>query len=374
MASALSTAEKLRYNRHLILNNVGIEGQTKLKAAKVLVIGAGGLGCPILQYLTAAGVGTIGIVDFDVVDESNLQRQILFNSADIGQPKAQAARAHLAAQNPHVQFEVFETKLTAANALAIFESFDIVVDGSDNFPTRYLVNDACVILNKPLVFGSIFKFEGQVSVFNYQGGPTYRCLFPAPPAPGEVPNCAQIGVIGVLAGLIGTMQANETIKLILGIGEPLAGKIALIDALTMNTTTLKIRRNDEAANVTELIDYEDFCGLNEVKDQVMETITAEELAKALKAENPPFVLDVREPHEYEICHLKEARHIPMNEVPDHLATIPREGKVVVHCLAGGRSATVIEKLQTTYGYTNLVNLEGGIRAWAQSVDPTMPTY
>ena len=368
----LSTEEKIRYNRHIILDQIGIDGQLKMKAAKVLCIGAGGLGCPVLQYLTAAGVGTIGIVDFDTVDQSNLQRQVLFDVNDVGKSKAEVARTKLSAQNPHIEFKVFNTRLTAENALDIFSQFDIVVDGSDNFPTRYLVNDACVIAGKPLVFGSIFKFEGQVSVFNWDGGPTYRCLFPTPPGPGEVPNCAQIGVIGVLPGLIGTMQANEAIKLITGVGTPLSGKLMIFDALSMSSNTLNFKRSANAA-VQELIDYEDFCGLNDQTEHELSEITVAELNQKLIANESLHLIDVREPFEYEICKL-DAVNIPMNTVAEHVAEIPRNKTVILYCHHGMRSAAVIEMLQAEYGFNNLVNLVGGIDQWAQLIDSSMARY
>ncbi len=369
----LSTEELKRYNRHIILEEVGKAGQEKLKMAKVLVIGTGGLGCPVLQYLTAAGVGTIGIVDFDVVDHSNLQRQILFDVNDIGHPKAEVARKKLSAQNPFVQFNVHQEKLTSSNALALFEQYDIVVDGSDNFPTRYLTNDACVITGKPLVFGSIFKFDGQVAVFNYNDGPTYRCLFPAPPDPGSVPNCAQIGVIGVLPGLIGTIQANEVIKLITGIGEPLSGKLLIMDALTMETNLFAVARNANNAQITELIDYEDFCGLNTPFHETMQEMTSQELAERLEQGDDIQLLDVREPFEYEICHL-DAELMPLSTISNRVADIPRNVPVVVYCHHGMRSAAAITTLQQEYGFNNLYNLIGGIHDWAANIDPEMEQY
>lgn len=367
----LSQEEKIRYNRHIILDQIGMEGQLSMRAAKVLVIGAGGLGCPVLQYLTAAGVGTIGIVDFDKIDHSNLQRQILFDTTDVGQAKAAVAARKLALQNPHISIVPHEVKLSSANALELIEQYDIVVDGTDNFPTRYLVNDACVLAQKPLVFGSIFKFEGQVSVFNFEDGPTYRCLFPNPPQPGEVPNCAQIGVIGVLPGLIGTIQANEVIKIITGVGEVLSGKLLVMDALTMRTNLLKFKKTPHA-DVNELIDYEDFCGLNEIQDQAMETMNVKQLQERMQQEKVTLI-DVREPFEHEICHL-DAQLIPMNTVPEHVAKIPRDHPVVVYCHHGMRSANVINYLENEYGFNNLINLEGGIHAWAVEIDNDMATY
>lgn len=368
----LTTDEKKRYNRHIILDQIGMDGQERLKAAKVLVIGAGGLGCPVLQYLTAAGIGTIGIVDFDTVDVSNLQRQILFDTTDLGQSKVEVAKRKLSLQNPHINFQVFNERLTSSNAVDIFADFDIIVDGTDNFPTRYLVNDASVLAGKPLVFGSIFKFEGQVSVFNYQNGPTYRCLFPTPPGPGEVPNCAQIGVIGVLPGLIGTIQANEVIKMITGVGDVLSGQLLLLDALTMQTTLLKFKRSENAA-ITELIDYEDFCGLNDIPENEFEEIGPIELNKRLQNGDEIHLIDVRETHEYDICHLN-AVLIPMNTIPENIGKIPRDKTVVLYCHHGMRSAMMIKYLEGEYGFKNLVNLSTGIQGWASDVDAEMQQY
>ena len=369
----LTGEEKARYNRHIILDQVGREGQEKLKVAKVLVIGAGGLGCPILQYLTAAGVGTIGIVDFDTVDASNLQRQVLFDTTDVGQGKAEVAARKLALQNPYVSLVTHPERLTSENALDLFKAYDIIVDGTDNFPTRYLVNDACVLTNKPLVFGSIFKFEGQVAVFNYEGGPTYRCLFPTPPEAGEVPNCAQIGVIGVLPGLIGTIQANEVIKLITSIGSPLSGKLLVLDALTMNTMILEVQRS-ENASVDGLIDYEDFCGVNEEVHRDIASVSPKALAESLAAGKDMALIDVREIHEWEICKLPDATLIPLGMIPDEVAQIPRDQPVVVYCHHGMRSAMAIAHLQEQYGFRNLVNLEGGIDQWSLQVDTGVRRY
>lgn len=369
----LSKEELKRYNRHLILPGFGKEGQEKLKNGRVLVIGAGGLGCPTLLYLTAAGVGTIGIIDDDKVDESNLQRQVIFDMHDIGYLKAEAAVQKLTAQNPNIGFEVCTERLTSKNALALISNYDLVVDGSDNFQTRYLVNDACVLANKPFVFGSIFKFDGQVSVFNYQGGPTYRCLFPEPPAAGEVPNCAQVGVIGVLPGIVGSLQAMEAIKLLSGIGDLLVGRLLHFDALSMQSTVFEFEKNP-AIEITELIDYDAFCGVEkqEVTDEIP-TITPSELS-ILMGMQPILFLDVREDHELDICKIGEPQHIPLGEVTSRVAEINRDHKVVVYCHHGMRSAMAIKILKQEYGFNNLVNLEGGIHAWAEEIDDELERY
>ncbi len=353
----LTTQEQKRYNRHIILSEVGMEGQEKLKAAKVLVIGAGGLGCPVLQYLTAAGVGTIGIVDFDRVDESNLQRQILYSTADVGKPKAEAAKYRLQQQNPFVRFEVFTQKLSSENALRIFEPFDIIVDGSDNFPTRYLVNDACILLNKPLVFGSIFKFEGQVSVFNYRHGPTYRCLYPEPPAPGDVPNCSEIGVIGVLSGIIGALQANEVIKIICGLGEVLSGKLLLLDALSLTQRILSFKPTHPT--VTKLIDYELFCDPHHGKEK---ELTADELKQWLESELDFQLVDVREPYEYDRFNI-EGENIPLSELSENLHLLSPSKPIVVHCQSGARSKKAIQLIQESRPGANLYNLKNGLLDW-----------
>lgn len=372
-----SPEELKRYNRHIILPEFGMEGQEKLKAAKVLVIGAGGLGSPVLLYLTAAGVGTIGIVDFDVVDESNLQRQVLFSTQDIGKSKAETAVQKLSHQNPHIKFHIHNLKLAKENALGIFKEYDVIVDGSDNFPTRYLVNDACIITDKPLVFGSIFKFEGQVTVFNYktkagERGPTYRCLFPEPPAEGEVPNCSEIGVLGVLPGMIGSMQANEAIKVFTGIGESLSGKLLIFDALTMQSSLLKFSPNPENFTIRELGDYEVAC---EVSKEVLqnEEISVHELKKKLDQGQTLTLIDVREPHEYKICNLGGIL-IPMSRLREHIEEIPTDKPVVLYCHHGMRSAMVAKFLREEFGYKNLINLEGGIHAWAMQIDKEMTRY
>lgn len=364
----LSEAEQRRYSRHLILDRVGVEGQLRLKNARVLVIGAGGLGCPVLQYLTAAGVGTIGIIDDDVVDESNLQRQVLYGMDDVGTPKTEAAVRRLSNLNPHVRFVTWSVRLSAANAPDILRDFDIIVDGSDNFPTRYLVNDVCVLLGKPLVFGSIFTFEGQVAVFNYRGGPTYRCLYPEPPAPGDVPSCAEAGVLGVLPGIIGSLQANEVLKIVTGIGDVLSGRLFLVDALTLATTVLSVHRS-AAADVTTLTNYEELCGL----PPSVPTISVRELRSRLDRGEQLCIVDVREPAEYEICNLGGIL-VPLGELAQRIDEIPAEGTVVIHCHKGMRSAQAVHLLSTRYGMSHAVSLEGGIAQWALDIDGTMRQY
>ncbi len=347
----MTDEELKRYNRHIILPEIGLEGQQKLKQAKVLVIGAGGLGCPVLQYLTAAGVGTIEIVDFDKVDDSNLQRQVLYSTDDVGKPKAQIAKEKLGRQNPYINLIAHVTQLTASNALEIISLYDIVVDGSDNFATRYLVNDACVILNKILVFGSIFKFDGQVSVFNYKDGPTYRCLYPEPPANGEVPNCAEVGVIGVLPGIIGTLQANEVIKIIVEIGEVLSGKLLVLNALTMQFDTFGISANVANKKIDKLIDYDIFCGSPP-------EISANELREKIKLKQDFQLLDVRELHEYEIKNIG-GKLIPLNELMANLDKLSKEKELVVHCASGVRSKKAIAILKEN-GFTKVYNLKKGL--------------
>ncbi|HXZ78789.1 MAG TPA: molybdopterin-synthase adenylyltransferase MoeB [Terriglobales bacterium] len=377
----LSNEEVLRYSRHLIMPEVGMEGQLKLKAARVLCIGTGGLGSPLALYLAAAGVGTIGLVDFDVVDFTNLQRQIIHSTADVGRKKLDSAADKLQAINPHVELVRFETRLTSANALEIFRDFDIIVDGTDNFPTRYLVNDACVLTGKPNVYGSIFRFEGQVSIFGTKEGPCYRCLYPEPPPPGLVPSCAEGGVLGILPGLVGVMQATEAIKLILGSGDPLIGRLLLVDALAMKFRELKLRKNPDCPacgthpTVTELIDYNQFCGIRgeekPVESQVP-AISVEELKQKLDAGDDIFVLDVREPHEYQICNL-QGYLIPLGDLPKRVNELDSSREIVAHCRSGVRSAKAVDFLRQA-GFTKVKNLSGGILAWADKVDPTMPKY
>ena len=382
--TSLTQPEFARYSRHVIMPEVGVDGQRKLKAAKVLVIGTGGLGSPLALYLAAAGVGTLGLVDFDNVDTSNLQRQIIHGTADVGRSKCQSAANRLRDINPEVKLELYETQFTSKNALEIVKPYDIVVDGTDNFPTRYLVNDACVLLNKPNVYGSIFRFDGQATVFDPRVGPSYRCLYPEPPPPGEVPSCAEGGVLGILPGVIGCIQATETIKLILGIGEPLIGRLLHYDALNMTFRTFKIRRNPKWAvgaphpTVTGLIDYEQFCGVRGGATPAQPAfsgsdITAEQLKKRIDAGENLFVLDVRNPNEFAICRIPGTVPLPLPELPARVGEVPKDREVIVHCKSGMRSAKAIEFLKSQ-GYTKLVNLTGGILAWAEKVDPGMPRY
>jgi adenylyltransferase/sulfurtransferase len=380
----LTTDDLARYSRHLILPEVGMEGQRRLKAARVLCVGTGGLGSPLALYLAAAGVGTLGLVDFDVVDASNLQRQILHSTKDIGRRKLDSAEEKLLALNPALNVVKHETRLTSANALGILKDYDIVADGTDNFPTRYLVNDACVLLGKPNVYGSVFRFEGQASVFATEAGPCYRCLYPEPPPPGLVPSCAEGGVLGILPGLVGVIQATEAIKLILGKGESLVGRLLLVDALNMRFRELKLRKNPECpvcgANptVTKLIDYEQFCGIEpKTKGETglkngIPQLSVKELKRRLDAGEDVFILDVREPFEYQIANIG-GKLIPQNDVPQRLAEIDREREIVVHCKSGGRSQRIAEFLSQA-GYAKVVNLAGGILAWADEIDPKMQKY
>jgi sulfur-carrier protein adenylyltransferase/sulfurtransferase len=372
MQPMFSKSEIERYSRHFLLPEFGIEGQKKLKASSVLVIGAGGLGAPLLNYLAAAGVGTIGIVDFDRVEESNLQRQVLFGTGDVGKLKTEAAKNRLTEINPHVEVKTFPVKLTSANALEIIRDFGIIADGTDNFPTRYLVNDACLILGKTNVYASIFRFEGQVSVFNHKGadgnsGPNYRDLFPVPPPPGSVPDCAEGGVLGVLPGIIGSIQANEVIKLITGIGDPLSGKLFLFNARTLETQVIKIQKDKGQPPVTKLMDYEFFCGLKSSgsKEQNnMKEITAEELRHWQLKKEDFQLIDVREIAEYDWANLG-GELIPLGEVRKNVQRISKEKKVVVHCRSGKRSAEAIRFLESEFGFTNLYNLKGGIIAYLE---------
>src|SRR6202521_1284008 len=379
--AALSNDEILRYSRHLIMPEVGMEGQQKLKAARVLCIGAGGLGSPLALYLGAAGVGTLGIVDFDVVDYTNLQRQIIHTTADVGRKKLDSAADKLKAMNPLINLRTFDTRLSSDNALELFRDFDIIADGTDNFPTRYLVNDACVLTGKPNVYGSIFRFEGQASVFATEQGPCYRCLYPEPPPPGLVPSCAEGGVLGILPGLVGVMQATEAIKLILGKGEPLIGRLLLIDALNMKFRELKLRKNRDCPvcgthpTVTKLIDYDEFCGIRGEEKSVANAPTdvqVEELKRRLDAGDDIFVLDVREPHEYQICNIN-GHLIPLNDLPGRVHELDSSREIVAHCKMGGRSAKAVDFLRQA-GFTKVHNLAGGINAWAERVDPKMPKY
>jgi len=393
----LSNEEIARYSRHLILPEVGMEGQQKLKAAKVLCVGTGGLGAPMALYLAAAGVGTIGLIDFDVVDESNLQRQIIHSQSTVGMLKVDSAEVMLKGLNKNVNIVKHNTMLTSANALEIFKDYDVIADGTDNFQTRYLVNDACVLTGKPNAYGSIFRFEGQASVFATEEGPCYRCLYPEPPPPGLVPSCAEGGVLGILPGLVGVIQATEVIKLILGIGEPLIGRLLLVDALGMNFRTLKLRKNPNCPacgthEIKELIDYDQFCGIEKptsvgplevsrdkavadapVVDGIPQ-ISVQDLKRKLDAKENIFVLDVREPHEYQIVNIG-APLIPLGTIESRIAELAdrKNDEIVVHCKSGARSQKAALALKAA-GFTNVNNLSGGILAWAEKIDPSLPKY
>jgi adenylyltransferase/sulfurtransferase len=389
---ALSHEEVQRYSRHLIMPEVGAAGQKKLKASSVLLIGAGGLGSPLGMYLAAAGIGRIGMVDYDVVDYTNLQRQIIHGTKDVGRPKLESARDRILDINPHVQLDLYEVPLTSDNALEIFAPYDVIIDGTDNFPTRYLTNDASVLLGKPNVYGSIFRFEGQASVFYAEEGPCYRCLFPEPPPPGLVPSCAEGGVLGILPGTIGAIQATEAIKLLLGIGEPLIGRLLLYDALSMNFDYVRLRKNpncpvcSENPTLTELIDYEQFCGMpahdrslyvsseNGQSDAVPQLTPAELKARLDKGDNL-FILDVREPHEWEISNLSDLGTllIPKGQVLERMGELDTAQEMVVYCRTGVRSADVIRQLRE-HGFKKMWNLDGGINRWAKEVDDSLPTY
>src|SRR5215472_2031952 len=378
--ATLSKDEILRYSRHLIIPEVGIEGQQKLKAAKVLLIGAGGLGAPLGLYLSAAGIGTIGMVDFDVVDFTNLQRQVIHATQDVGKKKLDSAAEKMQAINPHLKIVKHEVALSSENALDILSNYDIIIDGTDNFPTRYLVNDACVLLHKPNVYGSIFRFEGQSTVFAYPGGPCYRCLYPEPPPPGLVPSCAEGGVLGILPGTIGLIQATETVKLILGIGEPLVGRLLLYDALGMHFRELKLRRNPECPvcgdhpTITKLIDYQQFCGIPAQEPKVTESeIDVTEVKAKLDRGDDFVLLDVREPHEYRIASIPGAKLIPLGEVPKHLDEFDKNADIVIHCKSGMRSAKACGIFRQA-GFEHVRNMKGGILAWSDQVDPAVPKY
>ncbi len=380
----LSKDEILRYSRHLIVPEVGMEGQLKLKAAKVLLVGTGGLGAPLGLYLAAAGIGRIGLVDFDVVDFTNLQRQVIHFTKDVGRPKIDSAAEKMQALNPNVEIVKHEVALTSENAMEILKDYDLVVDGTDNFPTRYLVNDACVLLGKPNVYGSIFRFEGQATVFAYQGGPCYRCLYPEPPPPGLVPSCAEGGVLGILPGTIGLIQATETVKLILGIGEPLVGRLLLYDALGMRFRELRLRKNPECPicgdhrTITKLIDYHQFCGVPQQPPKQETQVTEGEIevteVKEMLDRGDKFVLiDVREPHEHQICNIPAAKLIPLGEVGRRLDELDPEADIVIHCKSGMRSARACGILRAA-GFKHVRNMKGGILAWSDQVDPNVPKY
>jgi len=381
-AATLTKEEIQRYSRHLIMPEVGMDGQLKLKQAKVLCIGTGGLGAPLGLYLAAAGVGRIGLVDFDTVDATNLQRQILFSTTDVGRPKIAAAADRLRGLNPDIQIDTYETRLTSDNALDLFKDYDIIVDGTDNFPTRYLVNDACILLGKQNVYGSIFRFEGQITVFGAPGGPCYRCLYPEPPPPGLVPSCAEGGVLGVLPGIVGSIQAAETLKLIIGKAESLVGRLLLFDALAMRFRELKLRKNPECPvcgthpTVTKLIDYVQFCGIRGEEAPAPQTnipeITPRDLKTRLDRGDDLFILDVREPHEFQICNLG-GHLIPLGDLSRRVNELDSSREIVAHCRSGKRSAEAIEFLRGA-GFRKIWNLKGGILAWSDEVDPSIPKY
>ncbi|MBM3773574.1 MAG: molybdopterin-synthase adenylyltransferase MoeB [Acidobacteria bacterium] len=382
--ATLSKEEILRYSRHLIMPEVGMEGQLKLKQARVLLVGTGGLGAPLGLYLAAAGVGRIGLVDFDVVDHSNLQRQVIHGTRDVGRKKLDSASDRMADINPHIAIDRHEVALSSENALDILRDYDLVVDGTDNFPTRYLVNDACVLLGKPNVYGSIFRFEGQATVFAYPGGPCYRCLYPEPPPPGLVPSCAEGGVLGILPGLIGVVQATETVKLILGAGELMVGRLLLYDALAMRFRELKLRRNPDCPacgdrpTITRLIDYHQFCGVPRQESAppsgtTMDEITPAEVKARIDRRDPFVLIDVREPHEYQIARIPHARLIPLGELPKRVHELDSAGEIVAHCKSGMRSAKAVDFLKQA-GFRKVKNMKGGILAWSDQVDPSVPKY
>ena len=376
----LSKDEILRYSRHLIIPEVGMDGQLKLKSSSVLLIGAGGLGAPLGLYLTAAGVGRIGLVDFDVVDFTNLQRQVIHGTSDVGRKKLDSAADSMHEINPNVEIEKHETALSSENALDILKDYDIIIDGTDNFPTRYLVNDACVLLGKPNVYGSIFRFEGQATVFATENGPCYRCLYPEPPPPGLVPSCAEGGVLGILPGTIGLIQATEAVKLILGIGDPLIGRLLLYDALSMRFRELKLRKNADCPvcgdhpTITKLIDYQEFCGIVPHEAAATDADIDPVQVKEMIDRREPFVLiDVREPHEWQICHIPGAKLIPLGELPKRVNELNTADEIVAHCKSGVRSAKAVDFLKQA-GFKKVHNMKGGITAWADRVDPSVPKY
>lgn len=368
-----SKDEQIRYSRHFVLPGFGLDAQLKLKSSKVIVIGAGGLGCPVLLYLAAAGVGTLAIVDHDQVSLSNLQRQVLYTTEDLTKSKAFAAAERLKKLNPEITFEVIDKRISSDNALTLLAPYDVVVDCTDNFPTRYLLNDACVILDKPLVYGSIFRYEGQVSVFNYQKSPNYRDLYPLPPSPDSVPNCEEGGVLGVLAGIIGCMQANEVIKIAGDFGEPLAGRLMIFDSHTFECTQIKILDQNSREKIKSLINYDEFCEIATNPTDAMKEVTVQEL-KALIDSGADFqLIDVREPHEYDICNLG-GELIPQGEIPHEVEKVSKDRQVILQCRSGARSGNMVQWLEKNHGFTNLYNLKGGILAWAREIDPSMPTY
>ena len=381
----LSSEELQRYSRHLVLQDFGMENQLKLKRSRVLVVGAGGLGCPALLYLAAAGVGTIGVIDSDKLEMSNLQRQILYTVNDVGRNKAEAAVERLALLNPLIELKAFAERLTSRNALEVLGDFDLVIDGTDNFPTRYLINDACVLLDKPFIYASILQYEGQAAVFNYRNSAgvvsaNYRDIFPDPPSGASIPNCEEAGVLGVLPGLLGGIQANEAIKVLTGIGEPLANQLLILDSSTMQQMVVKISDQGTRNSIKDLIDYEDFCGINAGKNKslndkllAMKEVTVQELKKLMDSNADFQLIDVREPHEYDICNL-DGELIPMSDIPNNVDKIAKDKQVVIHCRSGKRSGDMLLWLEKNHGFTNLYNLKGGILAWAKEIDPEFPTY
>ena len=382
----LTPEEQKRYSRHLVLQEFGYEKQLRLKEAKVLVVGAGGLGSPALFYLAAAGIGTLGIADFDTVSISNLQRQILFNTSDDGKNKAKVAALRLKQLNPLVEINCYTDRITSANALDVIRPYDVVLDGTDNFATRYLLNDACVLLDKPLIYGSILRFEGQLAVFNLKRkdgsfSANYRDLFPVPPDPDTVPDCESAGVLGVLPGIIGSMQANEAIKIVTGTGEPLADKLVLIDSATVEQTRINIKDQGSRTMIKSLIDYDEFCGINgnknksleSIQTKIMKEVTVQELKKLIDSGADFQLIDVREPHEFDICNLN-GELIPQGDIPHNVDKISKDKQVVIHCRSGARSGNMVQWLEKNHGFTNLYNLKGGILAWARDIDTDMPTY
>jgi sulfur-carrier protein adenylyltransferase/sulfurtransferase len=383
-AESLSIEEVRRYSRHLIIPDVAMAGQKRLKNSKVVFVGAGGLGSPGLLYLAAAGVGTLGIIDFDIVDESNLQRQIIHGQSDLNRTKAESARASILEINPLITVKLHQERLDSSNALEIFSQYDLIIDGTDNFATRYLVNDACVLLGKPYIWGSIYRFDGQASVFWAEYGPCYRCLYPEPPPPGMVPSCAEGGVLGVLCGAIGTLQANEAVKLLMGIGSPIVGRLMVYDALEMEYRKIKIRKDPNCAicgdhpTVTGLVDYEAFCGVVSEEAQqaaIGSTITATELKELLDSDKPVYLVDVREPAEFEIVSIPGATLIPKDEIlrGDALATLPQDKQIVMYCKTGVRSAEALAAVKAA-GFADAVHVQGGVTAWVNQVDPSLPSY
>src|SRR5688572_27165762 len=381
----LTPEELQRYSRHLVLQDFGVGNQLKLRDAKILVVGAGGLGCPALLYLTAAGVGTIGIIDGDVLELSNLQRQILYTVNDLGRNKAEAAVKRLALLNPLISLKSYPLRLNSQNALQILRDYDVILDGTDNFPTRYLINDACVLLSKPFVYASILKYEGQAAVFNFLNSKgsfsaNYRDIFPEPPSAESIPNCEEAGVLGVLPGLLGCNQANEAIKIITGVGEPLSNRLLILDSATMQQTLIRITDHQTREKIKMLIDYEDFCGISAGKNKslndkllTMKEVTVQELKKLMDSRADFQLIDVREPHEYEICNL-DGELIPMSDIPSSVDKIARDKQVVIHCRSGKRSGDMLLWLEKNHGFTNLYNLKGGVLAWARDIDPEFPTY